>query len=122
MGTTRSWTGSGGLFHGVPWPRLVSSRGPFLHLLQKTCRCGNSLVDDMEIFDVSIPGMDEKVVAKVGRSMDGRQQSLKRELEIYWKLKNLTLDHETRVPEFKGENYLKNPRPIRSLADASRQA
>ena len=58
----------------------------------------------MEVFDVSVPGMDQNVVGKIICTMDDLQEDIKREMEIYGKLKKLSLDPEIRVPEFKGEN------------------
>ncbi|KAK3291515.1 uncharacterized protein B0H64DRAFT_330262 [Chaetomium fimeti] len=52
------------------------------------------------------PGSE--VVGKLGRSMGEFRVSMKREIEIYGKLKKLDLHPEARFPEFKGE---KHPRP-----------
>ena len=44
------------------------------------------------------------MVGKITCTMDDFQEDIKREMDIYGKLKKLSLDPEIRVPEFKGEN------------------
>ncbi|KAL2128477.1 hypothetical protein VTI74DRAFT_9129 [Chaetomium olivicolor] len=56
----------------------------------------------MDVFNVSVLGIDKELVGKLGRTMGDFQHSIKREIEIYGKLRNLNLDPEIRVPEFKG--------------------
>ncbi len=64
---------------------------------------GSRVVMDMDVFDVSVPEMSEDVVGKFECAVDPFQRSFKREIGIYGKLRNLSLDAETRVPELKGE-------------------
>ncbi len=57
------------------------------------------------IFDIWLPTEPpRKVIGKfIPLNDEGQLSMLKREMEIYAKLKRLSLDHETRVPELKGK-------------------
>ncbi|KAL2171361.1 hypothetical protein VTG60DRAFT_3003 [Thermothelomyces hinnuleus] len=66
---------------------------------------GSRLVVDpapMEIFNVSVPGINEELVAKVAPRVGHTWHGIKREIEIYARLRGSQLDPEVRVPEFKG--------------------
>ena len=56
----------------------------------------------MDVFDVSVLGAEERVVGKLGCAMDDSQQAMRREMEIYGRLRKSSLDFEARVPELKG--------------------
>lgn len=60
----------------------------------------------MEIFNVSVPGMNKELVAKVAPRVGDSWHGIKREIEIYARLRGSQLDPEVRVPEFKGDQLL----------------
>jgi hypothetical protein len=56
----------------------------------------------MRAYEVSGPGIEEELVAKLACQFSSDQQLLVREMEIYGRLRRLDLDPEVRVPELKG--------------------
>lgn len=90
----------------VPWSAMCEigfQLGSVPTFAAKDVSLGSRLLRG-PLFHVSVPGMDETAVGKLAPTMDYFQQSIRREMEIYGKLKKVSLDPETRVPEFKGEN------------------
>jgi hypothetical protein len=57
----------------------------------------------MRAYEVSGPGIEEELVAKLACQFSSDQQLLVREMEIYGRLRRLDLDPEVRVPELKGK-------------------
>jgi hypothetical protein len=60
----------------------------------------------MRAYEVSGPGIEEELVAKLACRFSFDQHLLVREMEVYGNLRRLDLDPEVRAPKLKGRNPL----------------